>query len=303
MPTLSHLRASAALAAVSALPLAALAVAPEAHGSIIFACAKQLGGSVHIVTSGTRCKRGEVKLRWVGATGPTGVRGEAGASGASGAQGVTGATGAEGAVGATGPAGPPGGGGSGEGGATGPQGVTGATGATGATGPTGPTGAGGTSILARTRSAGAVVTASTTTSVPLWTGEPLTAGTWIQGSEELDQLVGQVVVKTAPSASCQAPPGSGAADVQLLLDGSPVADSLIASTPTEGTQTIPVTWSHHPEFTPSSESRSSLSLFESPASSGHTLTAQVADNCGANGGVGGSHFTIESVSVDVLGVH
>jgi hypothetical protein len=335
MSTPTRRLTTAGLAAIGALLLAALTVAPDAHGEIIFACAKQIGGSVHIVTSGTKCKRGEVKLRWIGAAGPRGSTGQAGANGVNGADGVTGATGPQGAPGEPGPAGAPGGTSGGSGatgaqglaGATGAQGLAGATGAqgvagatgpagpTGATGPTGPaggatgaigpagaTGAAGTSVVARVRSAGAVATASTTTSVPSWTSDPLTAATWSQGTEELDQLVGQVSLTTAPEATCEhTVSGSVGADVQVLLDGSPVADTSVASGPAEATETVPISWSHHAEFSFPAESRSALAAFEPLALTSHTLTAQVGDDCGANGGHGGGHFTIQSISVDVLG--
>jgi len=360
MPTPTCRRAIAGLVAAGAMLPAVFALAPEAHGEIISACAKQIGGAVHIVTSGTKCKKGEVKLRWVGATGPTGP---AGANGSQGAQGVAGPAGAQGVPGETGAAGEPGSDGSGGSGATGAQGVTGATGptgeagatgasgvqgvtgatgaigptgeagptgvtgpagpagptgavepasiapaatagaATGATGATGPSGASGTSVVGRVRSLASVATASTATSVPTWTGDPLTGATWSQGSEELDQLVGQAIVKTAPEATCRAGSTSAGADVQVLLDGSPVADTSVASGSAEATVTIPISWSRHAEFSFPAESRSSLSLFEPPAPTSHTLTAQVADNCGADGGHGGGHFTIESISIDVLGVH
>jgi hypothetical protein len=141
-------RAAAGLAVVGALLLAVLAVAPQAEGRIIWACVKQVGGSVHIVGSGTRCKKGEVKLKWIGKTGPTGTTGATGAEGTEGAQGVTGATGPhgvtgaegkQGRAGATGAAGPTGA--KGENGTTGAEGVTGATGGTGGKGETGATGA------------------------------------------------------------------------------------------------------------------------------------------------------------------
>jgi len=319
MSTPTRRLVTAGLAAAAALLFASFTVAPDAHGEIISACAKQIGGSVHIVTSGTKCKRGEVKLRWVGATGPAGSTGQAGANGADGAAGVTGATGPQGAPGEAGPAGLPGAA-SGGSGATGAQGVTGATGpagptgatgptgpaggATGATGPSGATGTAGTSVVARVRSAGAVATASTTTSVPSWTSDPLTGATWSQGTEELDQLVGQVSLTTATEATCEhTVSGSVGADVQVLLDGSPVADTSVASGPAETTETVPISWSHHAEFSFPAETRSSLALFEPLALTSHTLTAQVADDCGANGGHGGGHFTIQSVSVDVLGTH
>jgi hypothetical protein len=296
MANLTRRRATAGLAALSALLFAALAVAPESNAEIIFACAKQVGGSVHIVTAGTKCKRGEVKLRWAGATGPTGVAGQAGANGAAG---VSGATGAEGVAGATGPAGPADT--SGGNGATGAQGVTGATGATGATGPSGPTGASGTSVMARVRSSGAVETASTTTSVPSWLPDALSTATWTQGAQELDQLVGQVTVTTAPEATCHNGAGSGGADVQVLIDGKAVADTSIASIGAETAETVPINWGRHGEFTFPAESWSSLSLFEPGTPASRTVTAQVADDCGANGGVGGGHFTIQAISMDVLG--
>jgi hypothetical protein len=348
-PTPRH--AIAGLAAVAALLLNAFAVAPEADAGIIYACAKQVGGAVHIVTAGTKCKRNEVKLRWAGATGPTGPAGRAGANGANGAQGATGpagpqgepgppgagsgesgATGAQGVTGATGPEGPTGAtGAQGVMGATGPAGATGATGepgptgpagptgavvaaspavsalgsaagATGATGATGPAGASGTSVVARARSAGAVATTSTSTSLPSWTGDALTGATWTQGSEELDQLVGQVIVRPATEATCHGTSADQGADVQLLLDGSPVADTSIPGGSAEATQTVPISWSRHPEFSFPSEGPSTLSLFEPPAPTGHTLSARVADDCGADGGQGGGHFTIQSISVDVLGV-
>jgi len=142
MSTLITRRAPAGLGAAAALLLLILLAAPpKAEARIIWACVKQVDGSVHIVGAGTHCKKGEVKLAWTGATGEkgaTGATGPAGANGAKGAQGVTGAAGANGASGtnATGVIGATGA--QGVTGATGAQGATGATGATGSTGPTGP---------------------------------------------------------------------------------------------------------------------------------------------------------------------
>jgi Collagen triple helix repeat (20 copies) len=145
MHTLISRRAPAGLAIIGTLVLGVLAAAPGAEAKIIWACAKQVGGSVHIVTAGTKCKAKEVKLNWIGATGPAGaagangLNGAPGAVGATGPQGVTGANGS--AVGVTGPQGVQGStGAQGETGATGAQGVTGATGPTGPTGPQGATG-------------------------------------------------------------------------------------------------------------------------------------------------------------------
>ena len=111
---------------VTALLLAGFALAPMASGRIIWVCVKQVGGSVHVVSAGTKCKTGEVKFSW-GAAGPRGPAGPAGpggpagaGAGVTGAQGFTGPTGSQGVTGAMGPTGP--------------------AGATGATGPTGPSG-------------------------------------------------------------------------------------------------------------------------------------------------------------------
>ncbi len=66
--------------------------------------------------------------------------------------------------------------------------------------------------------------------MPSWLPDPLTAGVWTQGAEELDQLVGQVSVTTAAEAGCHNGAGSGGADVEILVDGKAVADTSIAST-------------------------------------------------------------------------
>jgi hypothetical protein len=139
MSTLSSRRAPVALVLAGALLIAGLAVASEAHARIIWACVKQVGGSVHIVDSGTKCGRSEVKLSWTGATGaqgrtgPAGAAGANGANGANGARGATGESGAEGAQGVTGASGTE----------AGAEGVTGEAGPTGPTGPVGPTGVSG----------------------------------------------------------------------------------------------------------------------------------------------------------------
>ena len=129
----------------TAVLLAGFALAPMASGRIIWVCVKQVGGSVHVVSAGTKCKSGEVKFSWgaAGPRGPAGERGKNGGGGASGLRGVTGATGVQGPAGPAGPAGPggPAGAGAGVTGAQGSTGPTGSQGVTGAMGPTGPAGA------------------------------------------------------------------------------------------------------------------------------------------------------------------
>jgi hypothetical protein len=141
MSTLTSRRSSAGLVAVGALLLALLAGAPRAEARIIWACVKQVGGSVHIVGAQTHCKKGEVKLSWTGAKGERGLTGVTGAAGARGVAGAVGAGGARGPAGPAGATGPQGVTGSTE--AQGPTGATGAQGVTGVTGPVGVTGAAG----------------------------------------------------------------------------------------------------------------------------------------------------------------
>jgi hypothetical protein len=161
MSTSTSRRATAVLIAVGALLLAALAA--QADAQTIIVCQK-MGGTIRVVNSKMKCKKGETKLSWTaapgamgvtGAAGPTGPVGPAGAPGKEGPAaaavgGTSAATGVTGAAGPTGPVGPTGAEGlAGKNGATGatgagaagPTGAAGTTGSTGPTGPTGPTGA------------------------------------------------------------------------------------------------------------------------------------------------------------------
>lgn len=157
--TLTRRHAAAVLAAAGVL-LTVLSASPKADAASIYVCQK-MGGTINVVASKQKCKKGETKLSWyTSLSGTNGANGANGASGANGANGVTGATGptgatgangtngsngtngANGSTGATGATGPEGAG-KGPNGATGATGPTGVTGATGATGSTGPTGAAG----------------------------------------------------------------------------------------------------------------------------------------------------------------
>ena len=140
-------RGTVALAAVGALLLLALATAPWARASTIYACVKKRGGALHVVSKAAKCNRREPKQSWsksgpTGAMGVESVNGVSGAGGPSGANGVTGATGPAGDEDGTGSPGDPGA--KGSSGATGAAGATGETGASGARGTTGTNGANGT---------------------------------------------------------------------------------------------------------------------------------------------------------------
>jgi hypothetical protein len=243
-----------------------------------------------------------------GATGATGATGVTGATGATGLQGVTGATGATGAPGAPGLNGTPGA--PGTPGEPGPTGATGATGA-GATGPTGATGPGagatgatgekgatgaagtGASVVDRARSVGPV----TTVTEPGEAAVSLSGAMWTQGAEELNEFVpGQITVTTPNELTCLHKFASGSVTVNIFFDGSRVAT---ASFSTHGTEERTET-RHLPEFT--NPEGPFKWLYEPGKATSHTLTAMAKDNCGTEGGAGGGHFTINSVSIDVIGI-
>jgi hypothetical protein len=85
--------AAAVLAAVAAG--FAIAAVPDRQGRIT-ACYKKAGGALRVLSSGTKCRRGETLLRW-NQQGVAGVPGPAGAPGAAGANGAPGQPGAPGA--------------------------------------------------------------------------------------------------------------------------------------------------------------------------------------------------------------
>jgi hypothetical protein len=92
------------LAATGALLLAALAAAPQAEASTLYACVKKKSATARIFTKKPKCKRGETKLSW-NSQGVPGSSGLKGLSGANGKEGAGGKEGKEGKLGPTGPAG------------------------------------------------------------------------------------------------------------------------------------------------------------------------------------------------------
>lgn len=71
----------------------------------------------------------------------------------------------------------------------------------------------------------------------------------------------------------------------IRLDGKPQWKTYLSARASETTETIEgSTW-----------------LFEPGKATGHTLTAEVTDECGVGGGNSGGHFKIGSISIDVLG--
>ncbi len=82
------------LAVVGVLMLAALAAAPQADASTLYACVKK-GGTAHIFTKAPKCKKGETKISW-NTTGPAGKNGSNGTDGTNGTNGTNGKEGAPG---------------------------------------------------------------------------------------------------------------------------------------------------------------------------------------------------------------
>jgi hypothetical protein len=95
MPTLTARRATAELAAIGALSIAALATTPEADASTLYACVKK-NGTAHIYAKKPKCKKHETRLSW-NSQGPAGRNGN-GSSGSNGSSGIEGKAGANGAV-------------------------------------------------------------------------------------------------------------------------------------------------------------------------------------------------------------
>ena len=92
--------AALALLAAAAVLLAALLIAPRAEAASIYACQKKKGGTLRLVTSKTKCKKTEKKIKWntTGTAGKNGTNGTngTGANGNNGANGTNGTNGAPG---------------------------------------------------------------------------------------------------------------------------------------------------------------------------------------------------------------
>jgi hypothetical protein len=130
-------------------------------------------------------------------------------------------------------------------------------------------------VIARIRNAAPYTTTPTEENVPLQGST-----TWTQSADQLEQFAAELRV-TAPSGEC-----GGGAGVGLHLDGRTfavqyphVAEGQAAS--------LPFTWLGEPW------------LFEPGVATNHTLTVAAYDQCGPGRG----HYTIDSVKVDVIGVH
>jgi len=136
---------------------------------------------------------------------------------------------------------------------------------------------------------------------PSWAADALTGSTWEQGPEELDQLIRQIDatipsrVEGEPNCSAGSGGSAGTAHIAVLLDGSPVATVVAHKVePSKGSRVVyPIEWS-----TPAGGAW----LYEPGEAAWHTLSVEAQDNCGPGEGFATARFTINSVSIDVIGI-
>ncbi|HEY4916567.1 MAG TPA: hypothetical protein VIH92_06640 [Solirubrobacteraceae bacterium] len=122
---------------------------------------------------------------------------------------------------------------------------------------------------------------------------PLADSIWVQGPGELEQFAVQITLTPPSVAECTFKGFStGAVELKVSLDGRVMAERY-ESNEEPGTVTIPLVVSLE---------GSEGWLFEPGHPETHTLTARAVDDCGREGGHSGGHFTIDAVSIDVIGV-
>jgi hypothetical protein len=117
--------------------------------------------------------------------------------------------------------------------------------------------------------------------------DPLTGSTWTQGADEIDLLYGRYMVSMPSLAQCAVEPGPERAHVVLRFRLSSGAGSEI---------------SHELGAEPSTalgvlSRQSPISLYEPGTATVRKATVTASDDCT------GVHGTIDSVSVDVVGLH
>ena len=137
-------------------------------------------------------------------------------------------------------------------------------------------------VIARARSVGPVTTTNEGVT------DPLTGATWTQQPTELNELIGEITITPPSRSECPfTPTGENPVAVKwtISVDGSPVINQ-------EGPASGQETKTFHPAIigTPF--------LFEPGKTANHTLEVHAADEC-----EGTAHFTIDSFSMDVVGLN
>jgi hypothetical protein len=143
--------------------------------------------------------------------------------------------------------------------------------------------------VARIRSVGPVTTVTEGGAVE----DPLTGASWTQQATELNSFQVGEVSFTRPSAlKCTEAPGPFARAL-IFLDGNRIGES--SSTETVGTETRAMSYSFLP-------SGNEPWLPEPGKATSHTLTARVEDFCAGHVATPPFHLTVNSISIDVIGV-
>jgi len=136
--------------------------------------------------------------------------------------------------------------------------------------------------------------------------DPLTGATWTQSPEELDVLVGQArvtVSSAAPGAQTCTRGKEGAEGelhVTLLVDGSVAYRQRVSASPS-GREARVVNLLYNVNIRNISGPGAKW-LFEPSKVTTHVVTVATRDTCGEEGGIATEHFTINSISIDVVGV-
>jgi hypothetical protein len=148
---------------------------------------------------------------------------------------------------------------------------------------------GANAVVARARFSGAIASESKPSEAIV----PLSGATWTQSAEEVDHLVAGGITMTVPTnTECTHGKGEAASGYAGIYLGG----QLIAGAGAETTEREPRTETIQPSFTISL--RPPDWLYEPGTTTKHTLEARATDSC--EGGT--RHFTVDSVSFDVVGV-
>jgi hypothetical protein len=136
---------------------------------------------------------------------------------------------------------------------------------------------------------------------------PVSGGVWRQRPGEAN-LIGGTASVTVPPISLGCTQGTegqaGRLHMILSLDGKGLFRGVAAASPAGvTTETVKLLYSSLSLQRLREEGPASLDLLPAePAAAIHRLTLAASDTCGWSGGVAASHFTINLVSIDVIGV-
>ncbi len=183
------------------------------------------------------------------------------------------------------------------------QGPQGPKGDTGVTGPQGREGTSGSNVVARARSTGDPVTL-----VDLAYGAPpssastipMADATWTQAPGAIDRYFGQATITSPAPRGCPVFQSDyySYAVLYLLVDGRLVGQANLAATGTGNyyTGNPDEVFSDSNGLTFTIRFYTSLYDFEQSAPVGHTLSVKAFDTC-----QNGTHYTVDSVKMDVVG--